>query len=288
MCIRDRYQRRVHGGIRYQQCLFRVNIRSIMMKGGSRKERGDLEDIYRPAVENAVKTSIVSQVLSFFSSKQPVDQKNSRQSYQDETPDGSENSGLLGVAVKGITTKIVRGFGDVQDRALGLQESAMSYKNFIILAVIGLVFFLLALLNLPFIIFFPEKFVGLFSLGSLCFLAGLAILKTPHQFFKTMLSPEKRIYFTGYVLSLLGSLYYSIIDKSYIMALVLCVAQTYALAWLISTTIPGGPQAMRTMTHQVLKWLRIRDQDDVNACGSAYTQREHPVKYLILHSLALY
>jgi hypothetical protein len=82
----------------------------------------------------------------------------------------------------------------------------------------------ISLAYLPFIIIKPQKFAGAFTLASLFFLSALAALRGPLNFFKSLMSKEKRLFSFFYNICCIGSLYYSIINPVYILALIFSIA----------------------------------------------------------------
>ena len=90
------------------------------------------------------------------------------------------------------------------------------------------------------IILSPSKFAITFSLGSALVLASLGALKGWQQMFGHMASRERLPFTAAYLGSLIGTLYASMIMKSYIFSLLSCVAQVAAGVWYIASFFPGG------------------------------------------------
>jgi len=76
---------------------------------------------------------------------------------------------------------------------------------------------------LPLIIILPNKFSSLFSLGCICVFISLALLKGPEKFLKGLIQKDKIIYTVCYVLTLFGTLYFSIIKSAYLYTIIFSV-----------------------------------------------------------------
>ena len=83
---------------------------------------------------------------------------------------------------------------------------------------------LLSLFYLPFIILMPAKFSSAFTLGSINILISLSVLKGPLKFFKSLLSKQKILFSLIYFLTIIGTLYFSIINKVYIYVIAFSLA----------------------------------------------------------------
>lgn len=76
-------------------------------------------------------------------------------------------------------------------------------------------------------------------------MAAFAILRGPrHTLIGLVSDKDKRVFTLAYISSLLMTLYFTIIISSYLLALVAIAAQVSAMAWYMSSSIPGGTAAM--------------------------------------------
>jgi hypothetical protein len=88
---------------------------------------------------------------------------------------------------------------------------------------VAALFLMLAFIMLPFIVLKPSKFVCCFSLGMCALLTGLAFLKGVRVYVKDLFI-KKNVAGTAVLgLSLLLSLYFSLIADDYIWSIVFCV-----------------------------------------------------------------
>ena len=127
--------------------------------------------------------------------------------------------------------------------------SKMSDRSDYIKAVVAFaacaVFLLLAVVTLPTIIFSPQRFTMLFSLAVLSLIAGLAFLNGPLTYVKKITSDKRNLYATGVLfVSMIFSLYFSIIAGSYLMSLLLCVLELNACMLFFCNTFPVGQLGM--------------------------------------------
>ena len=114
---------------------------------------------------------------------------------------------------------------------------------FAALAGSGALFLLLAFfIFLPMIILSPSKFAITFSLGSALILASLGALKGWREMFGHMASKERLPFTAAYLVSLLATLYTSLILHSYIFSLLSCVAQVITLVYYVASFFPGGAE----------------------------------------------
>mmetsp|Transcript_41072 Transcript_41072/g.89749 ORF Transcript_41072/g.89749 Transcript_41072/m.89749 type:complete len:146 (-) Transcript_41072:83-520(-) len=97
---------------------------------------------------------------------------------------------------------------------------------------------------LPMIVFAPQKFALLFTLGSLCFMASFSILRGHIAFFRHLISRSRILFSTTYVLSMLGTLWASLVYRSYVLTVVFSSVQVTALVWFLVSYIPGGRRAL--------------------------------------------
>ena len=115
---------------------------------------------------------------------------------------------------------------------------------FSLLAVSGVVCMILAFTFLPMIIISPHKFAMLFTIGSFLMLASFSCLRGHAAFFKHLASIERLPFSASYGLSLVGTLYCSMVMGSYILTMIFSGIQVIALAYFLVSYIPGGTGAL--------------------------------------------
>ena len=153
-----------------------------------------------------------------------------------ETP--SEEGSLLSKYSQKIKSTLSANaiIGKSKNMMQGAQESMQTSINltknlpYIILLCLGGAFFIfMAFMLLPTILIFPQKFSFSFALGCMCFMGAIALLRDPKVFLLSLLKRDKIAFTIGYVISLIGTFYFSLIAKSYIFALFFCLAQVNTL-----------------------------------------------------------
>jgi hypothetical protein len=119
----------------------------------------------------------------------------------------------------------------------------------------------LALLMLPtFLVFAPQKLSMLLNLGSICVLSSIAVLKGGfYQYFiKDLLfsEPTRRLYAIAYYVSILLSLYVSLILKSYLLTLIAMIAEIIILLYFVCSSFPGGHTGLNYMGSLIWSTLK--------------------------------
>lgn len=120
---------------------------------------------------------------------------------------------------------------------------SLSYQqmvNFAICIGVGMFFMFLAFLFLPMVVFAPQKFTLLFTLGCICWIAGLAMLQGPGTLVQAMIQKERLPFSLGYVGSLIGTLWATLIAHSYVLTVFCALCQIAALVAFIVSYFPGG------------------------------------------------
>lgn len=126
----------------------------------------------------------------------------------------------------------------------------LSYKNFPIFCVllgVSIVFTFLSFVTLPMIVIAPKQFGLFFTFASISFISSLAFLKG----FSNLcihLMERKRLPFTiAYILSLISTLYFTLISPLYLLALITSIVQFLALVSFLVSYIPGGSEAIKML-----------------------------------------
>ncbi|GHJ84793.1 hypothetical protein NliqN6_1195 [Naganishia liquefaciens] len=109
----------------------------------------------------------------------------------------------------------------------------------------GIVCFFVAFLTLPLLAFKPRKFVLAFTMGSLLFMGGFAVLQGPWNHLKHIMSKERLPFSVAYFGSLALTLYFALGLKSTIGTLISAIAQVAALLTYLAAYFPGGVTTLR-------------------------------------------
>lgn len=86
----------------------------------------------------------------------------------------------------------------------------------------------------------PQKFALLFALGSITVLGSVAWLKGPVAFIGLIVQRDKLMFTVMYGVGLLGSLWATLIARSYIFTGVFGVMQAIGLLYFLASFLPGG------------------------------------------------
>ncbi|KAF8337650.1 ER-to-golgi vesicle protein transport Sft2 [Cantharellus anzutake] len=105
--------------------------------------------------------------------------------------------------------------------------------------------FAVAFFTLPLLALRPGKFALAFSLGSLLVMFGFAVLSGVHNHFKHLIAPQRLPFSASYFGSLIFTLYFSLVRKSYLGSLIFAIIQVVTLIFYVAAYFPGGIQTMR-------------------------------------------
>jgi hypothetical protein len=115
---------------------------------------------------------------------------------------------------------------------------------FIFMAAAVLLLGMALFLFLPMVLMFPGKFAMCFSVGSMCFMAGFAMLRGPRSTARQLFAADRALFTGAYLSSLLLTLYATFVSKSYLLIMFSTAVQCSALAWYGASYIPGGSAGM--------------------------------------------
>lgn len=133
-------------------------------------------------------------------------------------------------------------------------ERTSRLKNFFILGGVSLLLFIFSFSFLPMLLLFPQKFALLFSLGSLVMQVAMSYLKpNAWAYMQALFSKENTIVSGLYFSSLFFTIYAAGVLGSYIIVLVACGVQTFAIIWYIFSMFPGGRSGFISILKYTLK-----------------------------------
>lgn len=175
-------------------------------------------------------------------------------------------NGLTKAATK-AQQGLQQGLAEAAGKATALQKSASQtisenaiskerWMTFFGGAAIGCLMMSLAFCFLPMIVFAPQKFALLFTLGSLCFLGSFSALRGHSAFLRHLLTRERLPFTSTYVLSMTGTLWASLIYRSYLLAIAFSAIQVSALSWFLLSYIPGGKRALGFVSGMAMRLCR--------------------------------
>lgn len=162
---------------------------------------------------------------------------------------GSELSNMFGVnqGLASVASMSVKMKSAARTAATTVQENAISRQRwtyFFAGAAIGVGLISLAFMFLPMIVFAPQKFALLFTLGSLSFMGSFSALRGHVAFGRHLMSRERLPFSATYVLSMVGTLWAALVYRSYILTVIFSGVQVAALSWFLLSYIPGGKKAL--------------------------------------------
>ncbi|KAK6947133.1 Vesicle transport protein, Got1/SFT2-like [Dillenia turbinata] len=162
-------------------------------------------------------------------------------------------SGTFSVVSKGVRDLP----GNLQS-ATSTVPSGKALMYFGILLASGVFFVFIAFtMFLPVMVLMPQKFAICFTVGC-CFIIGsFFALKGPKNQLAHMSSKERLPFTLGFVGSMVGTIYVSMVLHSYILSVLFSVLQVLALAYYAISYFPGGSTGMKfifsAVTSSVLK-----------------------------------
>lgn len=174
-----------------------------------------------------------------------------------------DQSGLLQTglsAMKEGASRVLDGANSMVNATRAtIADNPLSSQNLLMFGVVagvGVLFMFLAFLTLPLLVFAPSKFALLFTMGSLCFLAALALLRGINALSKHLIEPSRLPFTVVYFSSLFLTLYATLVAKSYVLTLVFSVLQLCGLTSFLVSYIPGGTQMLKFMGQAAWQLLR--------------------------------
>ncbi|KAI4307825.1 hypothetical protein L6164_030964 [Bauhinia variegata] len=103
-------------------------------------------------------------------------------------------------------------------------------------------------LFLPVMVVVPQKFAICFTLGCGFIIGSFFALKGPKTQLAHMLSMERLPFTLGFIGSMVGTIYVSMVLHSYILSVVFSVIQVLALGYYAISYFPGGSAGMKFLT----------------------------------------
>ncbi|ORZ37681.1 Got1/Sft2-like family-domain-containing protein [Catenaria anguillulae PL171] len=163
-----------------------------------------------------------------------------------------EGRGLLSGLMPGTNSRQQQQEVDARTRAFevacGCCPALSASQRFIVFACCtggGLLFFFLSFFMLPMLVIAPQKFAFLSCMGSLLLFSSLGFLRGWPGHMAAVFSKDRWPFSVGYLLSLVGGLWASVIIHSYLLTIVFIILHTVALVWYYMSFLPGGISGLR-------------------------------------------
>ncbi|WCJ27637.1 Got1/Sft2-like vescicle transport protein family [Euphorbia peplus] len=124
---------------------------------------------------------------------------------------------------------------------------ALMYFGLFLAAGVFFVFIAFALF-LPVIVLMPQKFAICFTLGCLFIISSFVALKGPKNQFDHMTSTERLPFTLGFIGSMVGTIYVSMVLHSYVLSVLFSVIQVLSLTYYAISYFPGGAAGMKFLS----------------------------------------
>jgi len=108
-------------------------------------------------------------------------------------------------------------------------------------------------IHLPLFALRPAKFATSITLGSILVMLGFVILIGPVNQIKHLISPARLPFSAAYIASLVLTIYFSMVNPSYIGAIIAAIIQVGALLSYIAAYFPGGIQTLKFAGQMVMR-----------------------------------
>ncbi|XWS51696.1 hypothetical protein CRYUN_Cryun11dG0005700 [Craigia yunnanensis] len=154
--------------------------------------------------------------------------------------------------VTGTFNVVSKGVRDLPGNLQSATSSVPSGKALIyfgLLLATGVFFVFIAFtLFLPVMVLMPQKFAICFTLGCVFIIGSFFALRGPKNQFAHMSSKERLPFTLGFIGSLVGTIYVSMVLHSYILSVLCSVLQVLALAYYAISYFPGGSAGLKFFT----------------------------------------
>lgn len=157
-----------------------------------------------------------------------------------------------------VVSKGVRDLpGNIQSATSNV-PSGRSLMYFGILLATGVFFVFIAFtMFLPVMVLMPQKFALCFTIGCSFIIGSFFALKGPKNQLAHMSTKERLPFTLGFIGSMVGTIYVSMVLHSYILSLLFSVLQVLALAYYAISYFPGGSAGLKflssALTSSILK-----------------------------------
>ena len=168
---------------------------------------------------------MTDKILNFFKAS-PKDNDNNVLNFMDNDDLESNDQTSMIKSVKNNISKSI--------------EVETNYTTFFIVFSVGIGFIIFSTLFLPIIILTPSSFVSLFSIGSIITISSFIFIYGTTQYFGMLFEGKRWIYTLIYLASIICGIYFSQINKNYLVCLLSALVQIVMLCVFVLSFIPGG------------------------------------------------
>ncbi|KAK4439667.1 protein transport protein SFT2 [Sesamum alatum] len=157
--------------------------------------------------------------------------------------------------VSGTFNVVTKGVKDLPGNFQSATSSIPSGKAlmyFGLLLASGVFFIFIAFtLFLPVIVLVPQKFAICFTVGCAFIIGSFFALRGPKNQFNHMFSKERLPFTIGFISSMIGTIYVSMVLHSYVLSVLFSVLQVMALAYYSISYFPGGSAGLKFLSSSI-------------------------------------
>lgn len=192
-------------------------------------------------------SSLLADWNSYASSQSMEENSDSTFGFDIEAAVRSANDTVTGTF--NVVSKGVRDIPGNFQSATSNVPSGKALLYFGLLLATGVFFLFIAFtLFLPVMVVMPQKFAICFTLGCGFIIGSFVVLKGPRNQFAHMTSKERLPFTLGFIGSMVGTIYVSMVLHSYILSVLFSVIQVLALGYYAISYFPGGSAGMKFLT----------------------------------------
>ncbi|XP_043690830.1 protein transport protein SFT2-like [Telopea speciosissima] len=148
-----------------------------------------------------------------------------------------------------VVSKGVRDLPGNFQSATSNVPSGKSLMYFGLLLATGVFFIFIAFtMFLPVMVLMPQKFAICFTLGCAFIIGSFFALKGPKNQLAHMSSKERLPLTLGFIASMVGTIYVSMVLHSYVLSVLFSVLQVLALLYYAISYFPGGSAGLKFLT----------------------------------------
>lgn len=154
-------------------------------------------------------------------------------------------SALSDFASKGIAAVSSIANSAFSSSQQAVAESSLYFYFYAALSfAVGVVFIGIAFLFLPLVVIAPQKFVLLLTLGSLFLINSVALLRGYVALVQQLMERDRILFSVFYIFSLIGTLYVTIILRSYFLTVIFSWTQVTSLVFLLLSYITDASRIL--------------------------------------------
>jgi hypothetical protein len=132
-------------------------------------------------------------------------------------------------------------------------EVEKSYSLFFTFIAVGLGLIFLSLVFLPMAVVSPQKFVSLFSLGSLVTLISFIFIYGTSAYLEMLFTKSRAVFSILFIISIFLGMYFCFFNQTYyIISLICAIVQLITLIIFTLSFIPGGSMGISFITSMLM------------------------------------